>query len=160
MRDQANVIEVFPLDGIHNVRDVSVKVDVLAHEMGSVAQAREREWKCFVTLLFEAICNATPSPSPEESTADQHEGLPSGLSARTVDDPVGRSQSGHAYSSRKAADHSTTSDVYRSHAIPPTVKSKTKSSASNRPIKTRKYRHHRQLGRTFRLRLDMGVVKA
>ncbi|WP_461335701.1 hypothetical protein [Bradyrhizobium elkanii] len=86
-----------------------------------------------MTLLFEAICNATPSPSPEESTADQHEGLPSGLSARAVDDLVGRSQPGHTYSNRKAADHSTTSDVYRSHANSPYRKSKEKGSASDRP---------------------------
>src|SRR6478672_10027080 len=125
MGDQANVLEVFPLDGIHDIRDVSVEVDVLAHEVRSVAQARKREWIGFVTLLFEAVCNATPSPSPEESTADQHEGLPSGLSARAVDDLVGRGQPGHAYSSRKAGDHSTTSDVYRSHANPPCCKKQT-----------------------------------
>src|ERR1043166_7237096 len=94
--------------------------------MGSVAQTRKGEWIGFMTLLFEAICNAPPGPSPEESTADQHEGLPSGLSARAVDDLVGRSQPGQTYSKRKAAYHSTTSDVYRSHANSPYRKAQEK----------------------------------
>jgi hypothetical protein len=64
-----------------------------------------------MTLLFEPVRNAMPTPSSVEGAANKNKSLLRRLGARAADKSVRRDYRGGAYSGRKTADHSTAGNV-------------------------------------------------
>ena len=52
MCDQANIVEILPFDDIDDVRDMSVEVDLSAHQMRMLSEPGEGRGKDLVTFLF------------------------------------------------------------------------------------------------------------
>src|SRR5215469_11937295 len=75
MRDQADVVEVFPRREIGDVGDLGVEIDVLAEKMRAVAVAGERRRINFVAARFEQVSDAAPAPAAVISAVHEHESL-------------------------------------------------------------------------------------
>ncbi len=117
MHHQAHVLEVFPFEDVDDIGDVGVEVDVLAHEMRALADARQRRREHLVTLLLQEIGDAPPAPAAMPGPVHQHERLlRAGLRRRRR-----AAECGRARADRGAGKHVPASDriVWLGHRVLP-----------------------------------------
>ena len=75
MRDEADILQVFPVHQIDDVGDVGVEDDVLAEQMRAVAIAGERRRIDLVAVPFENVGAAPPAPAAMPGAVNEHESL-------------------------------------------------------------------------------------
>jgi hypothetical protein len=105
--DAPDVLQVLPLDDVHHVGDVRLEIDIAAHEVRTLAQARERGREDLVAAALEPVGDAAPAPAALRGAVNQHERLGS---KRPLCHRCGRScQGGRS----RAGDHRAPHCIYR-----------------------------------------------
>src|SRR5437899_4625776 len=104
--DAPDVLQTLPLYDVDYVGDVHVEIHIAAHEVRTLAQARERGREDFMAAALEPVRYAAPAPAALRGAVNQHERLGS---KRLLGDGCRRSgQSGRS----RAGDHRPAHRIY------------------------------------------------
>ena len=73
--DAPDVLKTLPLHDVDHVGDVHVEIHIAAHEVRTLAQARERGREDFMAEALEPVRDAAPAPAALRGAVNQHERL-------------------------------------------------------------------------------------
>src|SRR5438309_10430026 len=71
-RDAPDVLQTLPLYDVDYVGDVHVEIHIAAHQVRTLAQARERGREDFMAAALEPVRYAAPAPAALRGAVNQH----------------------------------------------------------------------------------------
>lgn len=73
MAHEHHVVQILPLQDVHDIPDVRFESNTSVEKMGALAEAGERWREHYVTALSEPIGHPTPAPASAPASVDENE---------------------------------------------------------------------------------------